>query len=185
MKQEYLDLLKELISYRPISAEVEKVNRAEDRMAEFLKGKGLYCVTEIIDGRHVVYASTRPGKIQDVLFNAHMDVVPAAYEFQYTAEEKDGRLYGRGSDDCLGNAVTVAQFLVEAKDRYAVSAVFTADEEIGGFTTAGMVKLGYGAKKAALVVDGGGYGRITYSQKGIIIIKLKAKGRGGHASTPW
>lgn len=185
MKEEYLKLLCDLIQCRPVSSDIDAVNRAERMMKDFLEKKGLYCTEEIIDGRCVVYASTRPGKKQDLLLNAHMDVVPAAYEHQYLPRIEGDRLYARGSDDCLGNAVTAAQFLVEAGDSVSACAIFTADEEIGGRTTGEMVARGYGANKAALVIDGGGYGNIVYSQKGIMVLKLRAVGKGGHSSIPW
>ena len=185
MKEEYFKLLSDLIQCRPVSSDIEAVNKVEKIMKDFLTEKGLYCSEEIINGRHVLYASTRPGKVQDLFLNAHLDVVPAAYEHQYVAKVEGSRLYGRGSTDCLGNAMAIVQFLVEAGDSVSACAVFTADEEIGGSTTAEMVARGYAGRKAALVVDGGGYGSIVYSQKGIIVLKLRAFGKGGHSSTPW
>lgn len=185
MDTELFELYKNLIRCRAVSADIEAVNKSEKLLLAYLQKQGLYCTEEMIDGRVVVYASTMPGKVQDLLLNAHLDVVPAAYEEQFEPRVEGDRLYGRGAHDCLGNAMAIIQCLLKAKDKYSVCAVFTADEEIGGETTAGMVKLGYGARKAALVVDGGGYGNITYAQKGIIIMKLKATGVGGHASVPW
>ena len=49
-----------------------------------------------------------------LLLNAHIDVVPAAYESQYEPEIKDGWIYARGASDCLGNAVCIIKVLCKA-----------------------------------------------------------------------
>lgn len=182
---EYKELLYRLIECRPVTADVSAVNKAENVMRDFLESRGLYCTMEVIDGRQTLYASTRPGKVQDVLLNAHLDVVPANDENQFTPCEKDGWLYARGAGDCLGNAVCIARFLCENRDAFHIGAVFTGDEETGGETTRGMVERGYGATKAALVLDHGGDYNITYAQKGILILKVTARSHGGHSSAPW
>ncbi len=182
---EYKELLYRLIECRPVTADVSAVNKAENVMREFLEAHGLHCTMEVIDGRQTLYASTRPGKVQDVLLNAHLDVVPANHESQFMPYEKEGWLYARGAGDCLGNAVCIARFLCENKDAFRIGAVFTSDEETGGETTHGMVERGYGAAKAALVLDHGGDYSITYAQKGILILKVTARSHGGHSSAPW
>ena len=182
---EYMDLLFRLIECRPVTADVPAVNRAENLMREFLEKHGIFCVMEEVEGRQVLYASTRPGKVQDVLLNAHMDVVPAIEESQFIPRISDGWLYARGAGDCLGNAVCIARFLCENKDAFRVGAIFTANEETGGETTRAMVERGYGAEKAVLILDGGGDYDIVYAQKGILILKMTAHGHGGHSSRPW
>ena len=59
-----LELLKELIRCKPVSDRIDNVNQAESVMRNYLESKGLYCVTEQIDGRSVLYASTVPGKVK-------------------------------------------------------------------------------------------------------------------------
>lgn len=99
MNAEVLELYKNLIRCRAVSADIEAVNKSEKTLLAFLQAKGLYCSEELINGRVVVYASTRPGKVQDVLLNAHLDVVPAAYEEQFEPREDGDRMYGRGARD--------------------------------------------------------------------------------------
>ncbi len=183
MMNDSLELLKELIRCKPVSDRIDCVNRAESVMRNYLESKGLYCVTEQIDGRSVLYASTLPGKVQDILLNAHLDVVPAPDEM-FEPVEKDGRLYARGSADCLGNAVCIAEILCRCAGKASVSAFFTADEEIGGSTTAAMVERGYAARKMVLILDAAPYS-IAHAQKGILTLTLRAHGKGGHSSEPW
>lgn len=185
---EFDSLLLELIACRPVTRDVEAVNRVADRIAAFAAAHGLFCTTENIGGRHTVFAATEPGKKPDLLLNAHIDVVPAIEEKQYTPKIKDGILYARGAGDCLGNAVTILRFLCSWKKRNAgisVGGVFSADEETGGASTEGMLKLGYAAKKMILVLDTWLDGNICGAQKGILSLKLIAQGKGGHSSEPW
>ncbi len=178
-----LELLKESIRCKPVSENVPCVNRAVECMHEFLRVHGLHCEIQELNGRKILYAATSPGRIQDVLLNAHLDVVPAP-DSMFEPEERDGKLFGRGTADCLGHAVIIARLLCDCAGKPGISAIFTSDEEIGGETTAFMVKQGYGARKMILVLDGAP-GAIACAQKGILVLTLRASGKGGHASIPW
>jgi succinyl-diaminopimelate desuccinylase len=181
--QDNVSLLSELIRCRPMSSDIAAVNSAMQVMRRYLQEKGVHCVIEEVGERQVLYASTLPGKMQDMLLNAHIDVVPAEPEMFEPRLEGD-RLYGRGASDDLSNAVCIAHLLCRQLGKTSVGAIFTADEEIGGFTTEAMIQRGYGGRKFAIVLDGPSC-RVATAQKGIQIMKLRAKGRGGHASQPW
>ncbi|MCK5805913.1 MAG: M20/M25/M40 family metallo-hydrolase, partial [Lentisphaeria bacterium] len=178
-----IELLKELISLRPVSADIENVNRASGVLFEYLTGEGLHCVVEHADGRDVLFAATEETKTPDVLLNAHVDVVPAE-DHQFVPFERDGQLVGRGTNDCLGNAVILAQTLIRCQGRASVGALFSSDEEIGGMTTRAMVERGYGAQRLILIVDGSQYA-VAVAQKGVLTLELQAEGKAAHASTPW
>lgn len=183
--QEYLKLLEDLIRLRPVTEDIQTVNRATDMIHTFLIGRGLHCAVEELDGRKILYASNVPGKTPDLLLNAHIDVVPAAYESQYEPEYRDGRIYARGTVDCLGNAVCMVKILCEADADMSIGAIFTSNEETGGETTKRMVELGYAARRAIFVMDHWDNYGICCAQKGILIAKLTAHGKGGHSSCPW
>ncbi len=182
----YIELLETLVKNRAVSADKEAVSKSTAIMQDFLSSNGIYCQTEVCSGYNVLYASTVPGKSADLVINAHLDVVPAMDEAQFTPVTKDGIMYARGVSDCLGSAVCIAKTLIDLKDSgKAVGAIFTCDEEIGGKTTKEMIRLGYGANsKIAIVIDADSY-KITISQKGIVSIKLIARGKTGHSSQPW
>ena len=125
------------------------------------------------------------GKEPDYLFNAHMDVVPATDD-QFVPRTEGDLMYGRGTADCLGACAVIAQTLIRLKDKASCGAIFTADEEIGGSTTAGMVERGYKAKKCVVIIDAA-YDELTFAQKGVLAAEIffHSKTGGGHASTPW
>ncbi|NLF92349.1 MAG: M20/M25/M40 family metallo-hydrolase, partial [Oligosphaeraceae bacterium] len=178
-----LDLLQELVACRPVSSDLPAVNAAMLVMRDFLQAQGVHCVLEKVGENQLLYASTRPGKVQDVLLNAHLDVVPAE-DSQFTPRIEKGRIFARGVDDDLGCAVCIANVLCQKLGQSSVGAIFSADEELGGYTTAKMIELGYEARKLAIVMDGPSC-NIAIAQKGIQIVELVARGRGGHSSQPW
>ncbi len=181
---EDFDLLTRLVRIPSVTEDVPNVNRAVGEMRRFLEERGVLCVTETLDGREILYASTKPGKVQDWLLNAHLDVVPAPKEFFEPRRDGD-ILRGRGVHDCKGNALAVARLLVDlAGTDASVGAIFSSDEETGGNTSAHMVSLGYGARRMVAVLDGGAYA-IANAQKGIVSFFIRVHGRGGHSSAPW
>ena len=152
-----VELLRALAACRPVSADVPAVNSAVDLLWAELESAGLHTTVEELQNRRILFAATvANGKCPDVLLNAHLDVVPAEPD-QFDIREENGRLYGRGASDCLGNCAVAAGVLNRLKGRASVGAIFSTDEEIGGETTAAMVERGYGATRLILVMDGGGY----------------------------
>lgn len=181
----YVELLKKLIGMRTVTADVNAVNRAQDALRSFLTEHGLACTMEELDGRKVLYASTVPGKTPDLLLNAHVDVVPAENDSQFSPVVEGEWIIGRGSGDCLGNAVCAVKTLCEAGPDISVGAVFSSDEETGGLTTKHMVSLGYAARRLVCVLDNYDDDNICSAQKGIMYLKLAARGTSGHSSAPW
>lgn len=180
---ETTELMRRWMALRPVSAEVARVNAVAEDLRGYLQANGVLVAAEELDGRRILYAATQPGKVQDVLLNAHLDVVPADAAL-FTLREADGRFFGRGVHDCLGNAALIANLLARLNGRASVGAVFSTDEEIGGATTAAMVARGYGAHRLVLVLDGDG-DAVTVAQKGILNVRLIAHGHACHAAEPW
>ena len=182
-----LAFLKELVEIPSSSIDHPQVNAAMRAMKAYLEKRGVCCAVETDDaGREVLFASTKPGKEQDYVLSAHLDVVPASYEGQYSFKNENGRLTGRGVGDDKGGSLAVAQTLVALAGKdVSVGCIFGADEELGGATTTWMVeKKGYRPRRMVLVVDSA-YGVIGYATKGQLMVKATLKGKGGHSSAPW
>lgn len=176
-------LLEQLAAFRPVSADVTRVNATVDALQQYLVSAQVHTVVEMQGDRKILYAATCPGKTTGVMLNAHLDVVPGD-EAVFHLREAGGQLYGRGTHDCLGNSAVVANTLVRLNGRASVGAIFSTDEEIGGSTTRTMVQRGYTGSRLSLVLDGRGYA-VTVAQKGIVNMILKASGRACHAAEPW
>ena len=182
-----LAFLKELVEIPSSSIDYPQVNRATRAMKTYLEKRGLVCTVETDDqGREILFAATKPGKEQDYVLSAHLDVVPASYEGQYAFKNDGGRLSGRGVKDDKGGSLAVAQALAAlAGKNVSVGCIFGADEELGGFTTTWMVeKKGYRPRRMAIVVDSS-FGKIGYATKGQLMVRATVTGKGGHSSAPW
>jgi len=167
-----------------VTADIAANDLVQETLCGWLAERGVRTVFERApDGRRILYASTLPGKIQDFLLNAHTDVVPAPTEM-FLPTEKDGWLCGRGTGDCKGNAVVVAQVLAELAGRASVGAVFSSDEEAGGTAAETMVRLGYSARKLVIVLDSQPE-KVCIAEKGHVYFTVRARGKSCHSSRPW
>jgi succinyl-diaminopimelate desuccinylase len=181
------ELLAKMMSFRPVTAEVERLNALTEFVAAYLYKHGVHTKMHSMDGRKCLYASTTADAEGDeVLFNAHLDVVPAEDE-QFEARETDGWIVGRGTHDCLGNCAVLMQVLCRAMTELEpprVGVIFSTDEEVGGATTGFMAERVPAPKRMILVVDGSG-NSVVVAQKGVLTVRLTAKGVGCHSAEPW
>ncbi|MBR5872084.1 MAG: M20/M25/M40 family metallo-hydrolase, partial [Oscillospiraceae bacterium] len=163
---------------------------------------------EQIGGYNLIYKwkGTDPSK-KPILFMGHQDVVPANDNGwkcpAYSGEVIDGDLYGRGSMDCKSTMYVelqaieelIAEGFVPPCDIYLEYAI---NEETGGDGAASAVRyLKEKGIELAIVIDEGGavvdkpiggmdrqYAVIGVTEKGYMDLKISAKGKGGHSSTP-
>ena len=120
---------------------------------------------------------------------AHLDVVPRGEDSAYCSSVVDGRIYGPGSGDMKGELAILIEIFRAFHERYpgiSLGMAVTSDEEIGGehgtrflFEKAG-IRCG-----VAIVPDSGSLNEIAVEQKGILHLKIVARGSAGHASRPW
>jgi carboxypeptidase PM20D1 len=143
---------------------------------------------------------------QPVVLMAHLDVVPVEGSWQHDAfggRVADGQVWGRGTLDdkgCLAGICEAVETLLErgvtpAQD---VWLSFGCDEEVDGTAASKAVEeLERRGVAPWLVVDEGGavthevfpgvtvpVALIGVTEKGVLSLRLRVEGRGGHASTP-
>ena len=182
-----IDTLKKLVSFKTVSVndqpeEFEKLYQYIDE-----KLSSLNLVTK--EYKKDSYISKFWGTVEnpDLLFTAHVDVVPAD-EKMFIPKEEEGKLFGRGVLDmkfAIASFIEVFQTIPNIKD-YSVGMLLTPDEEAGGF---------YGTKfvledsslspKIVLLPDGGADMSIEYAEKGIVHARITANGKSAHGSRPW
>lgn len=159
-------------------------------------------IVESEKGRATVIADIKSAK-QDkpLILLSHLDVVPADPKqwsvHPFSAEVKNGYIWGRGTIDCKGLAVAeaVAATIVKRMNinlKRSVQFISVADEEMGGEKGAGYL-VNYEDINGFCVINEGGTGAILnnrkvylpcFGEKGPIWLKIKAKGKSGHASMP-
>ena len=150
------------------------------------------------------------GKNKDllpILFMGHQDVVPASDEGwsvpAFSGAVKDGCLYGRGALDCKGTMYVEMQAVEELLEEGFVPPCdvyleYSINEETGGDGAAAAMRyLREQGIRFALVMDEGGavieeaipgmsrpYAVLGVTEKGYMDVKITARGKGGHSSTP-
>lgn len=142
-----------------------------------------------------------------ILLMGHQDVVPASPEGwsvePYSGVVKDGKVYGRGALDCKSTMFVELQAVEELlKEGFTppcdVYLEYAINEETGGAGAANAMN--YLRDKGItldLVIDEGGavidkaiagmdrpYAVIGITEKGYMDVKITARGKGGHSSTP-
>ena len=145
--------------------------------------------------------------LKPILLMGHQDVVPASDEGwrvpAYSGAVVDGDLYGRGSMDCKSTMYVELQAVEELLEqgftpKCDVYLEFSINEEIGGGGAPMAVRyLQDKGIELALVLDEGGgiidqaipgmdrpYAVIGIMEKGHMDVKVTARGKGGHSSTP-
>jgi acetylornithine deacetylase len=122
------------------------------------------------------------GDDTSLAFVGHHDVVPPAARQQdgeaYVVEERDGRLYGRGSADMKG---AVAACLLAFRDADPACELVVASfvgEEVGGVGARAAIEDGF-APDYALVAEGS----TNYSKPGVTDVVVAHKGRRGSTVT--
>ncbi len=125
----------------------------------------------------------------DVLMCAHLDVVALPDESDYRSKIVDGRIVGPGAGDMKGQlAILLELFHAFHHQHPAVSLglAVTSDEEIGGVHGIGYLADNVGLRcGVALIPDGGAMDEVTIEEKGIVHMRVTAKGHAGHAARPW
>jgi len=142
-----------------------------------------------------------------ILFMGHQDVVPASDEGwsvpAYSGVVKDGCLYGRGALDCKSTMYVQLQAVEELLEEGFVPPCdvyleYSINEETGGDGAASAMRyLRDRGIRLAFVLDEGGavideavpgmdkpYAVVGVTEKGYMDVKITARGKGGHSSTP-
>jgi acetylornithine deacetylase/succinyl-diaminopimelate desuccinylase-like protein len=205
VEQEITNLLSNLIRINTTNPPGNETQEAK-YIAEYLAKEGFK--TEIIEsspGRgNAITRLKGSGEKPSILLLSHLDVV-AANPKEWTVDPfagtiRDGYVYGRGAYDmkCMtAIEIMVLQLLkrnnVKLKGDVVLAA--TADEESGGEEGAGYLLRNHKEKLWCpyVINEGGGLAfpskngyvfPIQTAEKGILWLRIKAKGTPGHGSTP-
>ena len=149
------------------------------------------------------YAKDKPNVIAKVgrgrpvlILNGHMDVVPPGDESRwvyppFSGKVVEGKIYGRGATDMKGGlAVIMTVFaelapIIEKQGSGTLIFSATADEESLGHTgVEALVKDGILVGDAAIIAEPTGSSRYCIGERGVIWVKLIARGKSAHASIP-
>ena len=205
VEREVTELLRTLIRINTTNPPGNETASA-NYIAQYLGKEGFK--TEVIEstsGRGSVVTRLKgTGEKPSLLLLSHLDVVAAnAKEWSidpFAGEVKDGYVYGRGAYDMKSmTAIEIMVIKLLNKNHIILKGdvvlAGTADEEQGGEEGAGYLLRNYKEKVLCpyVINEGGGLAfpskngyvfPVQSAEKGILWLKIKAKGTPGHGSTP-
>lgn len=186
-KKEIIDLAKQLIRFKSTRENPKELQNCIDFAANYLRKFSVVKKFKFNGKPSLVatYKNTKP----EIFLVGHLDVVEAQNE-QFKPFVNGNKLFGRGADDMKGgDAIAMVLFKNLAKLKPSLGLMFTSDEEIGGFNGAGKLA---GKHKGKFVIalesntsEDPMQPGITVKHKGVLWLKIKAKGVSAHGSTPW
>jgi succinyl-diaminopimelate desuccinylase len=211
LEPEAVELMKNLIAINAVGP--KNGGPGEQEKAEYLKkyltGIGITDIreypaqdTQVPSGQRPNFTARIPGMNKDrtLWIITHMDVVPAGDLTKWSsdpfkAEVRDGRIYGRGSEDNhqgLVSAVICARAFVETgiTPEHNIGLMFVSDEETGsGFGLEHIVKHHNQLLKEddiIIIPDAGESdgSMIEVAEKSILWLQIKTTGKQVHASIP-
>ncbi len=183
LHHEAVGLLKELIATPSFSKEEDETAGI---LCRFIGGKGIEHsrVGNNVYALNKYYDVNKPS----ILLNSHHDTVKPnkGYTFDpFSPFEKDGKLFGLGSNDAGGCLVSLLATFLYFYDRQDLShnVVFaaSAEEEISGVNGIELVlpylgKLDYGIVGEPTKLE------MAVAERGLMVIDCTAEGRSGHAA---
>jgi succinyl-diaminopimelate desuccinylase len=190
--EEIITLTEDLIRFKTMHSQPAEIKRCVSFIEDYLKTCG--ASYQRLDHADIPSIIVMPQhNVAPILLMSHVDVVDGPDDL-FNPRVKGDALYGRGSiDDKYAAALSLVfvknylqQLQREGKDQNDLpfGIIITADEEIGGAN---------GAQKAlkkikaefCIALDGGGLNKIVIKEKGIVKLKLIARGKTAHGARPW
>jgi acetylornithine deacetylase len=183
INQEAFILLKSLIETPSIS---EQEDEAAELIGRFLNLKEIPFERKInnIWLKNTYFDADK----QTLLLNSHIDTVKPNAGWQvnpFEAEEKDGKLFGLGSNDAGASVVSLLSTFIYFKERQDLSHniiyAITAEEETSGANGITAILNDLGKIDLAIVGEPTDMD-MAVAEKGLIVIECEAKGVSGHAA---
>jgi len=183
LKAEAIGLLKQLISIPSFSKEEDN---SADLIEQFLQRKGIKTLVHLnnIWASNKFFDENKP----TILLNSHHDTVKPNKGYTldpFTPIEKDGKLFGLGSNDAGGALVAlIATFLYyysESNLKYNLILAATAEEEISGHDGIESLLPHLGKIDCAIVGEPTEM-QMAVAEKGLMVLDCVATGKAGHAA---
>lgn len=181
----------ELVTFTQSLIQVNSVHGNETEVCKVIKEKlDEYGITSEMFGadpkrKNILF---RIGSGRTLLFNGHLDTVPAGDEKKWTfppfeGRVADGKLYGRGASDMKGGLASLTFAAIALNEIKGMKGealfVFNQNEEAGGFGGAGEA-LKHGIKADAGVLADSDSEKITIGCRGVSRFKITTVGRSAH-----
>jgi succinyl-diaminopimelate desuccinylase len=189
---EIVTLTQELIRFKSMHSRPDEIGNCTAFIEAYLTSHGIGYRRIEQNGIPTILV-LRPDGTVPVLLMSHIDVVDAPEEL-FEPRVENGRLFGRGSIDDKYAAALSMVLVKEQLERLKAAGrsqadlpcgiLISGDEEIGGKNGA-RAALSQLTADFAIALDGGNLKKIVVKEKGILRLKLAARGRNAHGARPW
>ncbi|MGD8471886.1 MAG: M20/M25/M40 family metallo-hydrolase [Desulfobacterales bacterium] len=190
--EEIITLTEDLIRFRTIHSQPAEIQRCISFIEDYLKTCGArYQRLDHADTPSIIVMPQN--NVAPILLMSHIDVVDGP-DALFQPRIKDKALYGRGSiDDKYAAALSLVlikehlkKLRKKGKDQNDLpfGVLITADEEIGGANGARQALMQIKAE-FCIALDGGSLKKIIVKEKGVVKLKLVARGKTAHGARPW
>lgn len=183
--ESFLACAEELLAIPSVADRPEDLHRALEFVLDVV-GPGF--TVERFESRGkpsaLVYLGTSRPRFR-VIFNAHLDVVPAP-PAQFQPRLEGTRLYGRGTHDMKISALVQTLVFRELATTvtYPIALQLVTDEEVGG-RDGTLHQLEHGVDSEFVIIGEQSGLNIATESRGLLTAYLKAEGRGGHSAYQW
>jgi succinyl-diaminopimelate desuccinylase len=190
--EEIVKLTEDLIRFKTMHSQPAEIQRCASFIEDYLKTCGArYQRLDHDDFPSIIVMPEN--NVAPILLMSHIDVVDGPDDL-FQPRIKDNALYGRGSiDDKYAVALSLVllkEYLHRLKkagksqNDLPFGVVITADEEIGGANGARLALKEINAE-FCIALDGGSLSKIVIKEKGVVKLRLVAKGKTAHGARPW
>ncbi len=191
--EDTVDLLGQLISFPTVSSEsnLSLIAALAQRLEDV--GARVMIDSDATGAKANLFASLGPERDGGIVLSGHSDVVPVADQDwtsdPFEMQERDGRLFGRGSCDMKGfiaAAVAKAPDYADMELKRPVHFAFTYDEEVGCVGAQALVPLlkQAGIRPGVALIGEPTSMRIIEGHKGCCEYTARFQGLAGHGSAP-
>lgn len=187
LRDELVQLTMDLVRFPSVAERPDQLRAVIDYAAQYAHAMpGLHISTGEHADKPYLIATLHETCAPSIMLNAHLDVVPGRAE-QFTPEVRNGRIYGRATQDMKGSAAVLLRLM---KDLAAlptppdVGFMFVSDEEIGGENGVGyLADQGWGCDLfiSAEPTDL----RICSAHKGAMWVEVHLRGTPAHGARAW
>ncbi len=190
--REIVTILGELIKFKTTVGNRAELDRCTAFIEEYLGELGFEYTRMDENGVPSILVTPEEGHAP-VLLMSHMDVVDGD-DSLFIPVEKDGKLHGRGSVDDK-YAVALSLYLLKkwinivkkeggGQKDLPFGVLITGDEEVGGDNGA-RIALEKVKADFCIALDGGNLEKIVLREKGVLNLKLVARGKAAHGARTW
>jgi succinyl-diaminopimelate desuccinylase len=187
LRDDLVALTCDLVRFESVEERPDQLEAAIAYAAAYLADiPGLFVERSSAAGKPALVVTLRDTREPALMLNGHLDVV-VARPAQFAPEVRDGRIYGRGSQDMKGSCAVMLRLirdLAALPERPDVGFQFVTDEEIGGRDGTGRLLAEGWRCGFMLCLEPTDMG-VLYEHKGAMWLELRLPGRPSHGSRPW